>query len=313
VNHNQNYQNRPRVGLVLSSGSARGMAHLGVLKVLKRENIPIDMIAGTSIGALIGGIYVSGMSIEEMEKIALDVDWKQLLRLTDLTRPTTALVNGRKVERFINSLVDDKTFDDIKISFAAVAVDAISGKEAILTKGRIVDAIRASISTPVIFSPVKRGNKLLVDGGVINPLPTDVVRKMGADVVIAVNLMTEAPAKNELSYSKENANEEIITEEVKKNGFPEIVYSRVAASIKKRIKPPTVFQLATRSVDLMQTELSQAKIQFADLVIAPWIDDVSYYDFYKAKKIIAFGERAAERAVEDIRVILEEKFKGEIA
>jgi len=298
-------QNRPKVGLALSSGGAKGVAHLGVLKVFEKENIPIDMIVGTSIGALIGGIYISGVEIEEMEKIALDMNWKQLLRLTDLTRPTTALVNGQKIENFINFLVNDKTFDDTKISFAAVAADVLSGKEVVLKKGLITDAIRASISTPVIFTPVKRGNKLLVDGGVVNPLPADVVRKMGADVVIAINLLTETSAKNRFSHLSETSNGEIITREIKEKGFPEIVYSRLKTSVKKRLRPPTVFQLAMRSVDLMQRELSEAKIQFADFVIAPQIEDVSYYDFPKANELITLGERAAEKAIPDIKKILE--------
>ncbi|MDO8886499.1 patatin-like phospholipase family protein [Candidatus Oleimmundimicrobium sp.] len=298
-------QNRPKVGLVLSGGGAKGVAHLGVLKVLEKENIPIDMIVGTSIGALIGGIYASEMNIEEMEKIALNMNWKQLLRLTDLTKPTTALVNGQKIENFINSLVNNKTFDDTRIPFAAIAVDAISGKEAILTRGHVTDAIRASISTPVVFSPVKRGNKLLIDGGVINPLPADVARKMGADVVIAVNLLTEASTKNRFSHLPETSNRKIVTKEVTKKGFPEIVYSRMITSVKKRFRPPTVFQLAMRAVDLMQRELSEAKLKYASLVIAPQVEDVSYYDFSKAKEIITLGERAAEKAIPDIKKILE--------
>lgn len=301
-------QKRPKVGLALSSGAARGVAHLGVIKVFEKENIPIDMIAGTSIGAMVGGIYASGMGIEEMEKIALDVNWKQLLRLTDLALPTTALINGQKVEEFINLLVGNKTFDDTRIPFTAVATDAVSGKEVALTKGCITNAIRASISTPAILPPVKKDSKLLIDGGVINPLPTDVVRKMGADVVIAVNLMTEASVKNRFSSSaKTSDGGEIITEEIKKKGFPEVVRSRMISSVKKKLRFPTVFQLVMRSADLMQVELSQTKIQFADLVIAPQIDDVSFFDFYKAKNIIMLGERAAERAVPDIKKILEEQ------
>ena len=159
------------VGLALGSGSARGLAHIGVLKALEKAGIQVDLIAGTSIGALIGGAYATGMTPGEMERIALEVDVRRLVSLVDIAKPTTALVNGRHVERFIREVVDDKTFEDTDIPFTCVAVDVAARELVLMSQGDLGTAIRASISTPVIFAPVEREGRWLVDGGVLNSVP----------------------------------------------------------------------------------------------------------------------------------------------
>ena len=295
---------RVKVGLVLGSGSARGLAHIGVLKVLEREGIPVDLIAGTSIGALIGGISAAGMSAAEMEEIARSVNLKKLISLVDIARPSTALVNGNKVEEFIRTLVDGKDFSELNVPFACVAVDVLAGREVVLQDGDVVTAIRASISTPVIFAPVRKKESLLVDGGVLNPIPVDVAKNMGADVIIAVSVAGIPKARTPV-YS--SASGEVETGNIKRRGFPEIVYSRAVSSVKRRLHLPTVYQLAATSVDLMQRELSESKLKAADIIIVPQIDDTTYFGFYEAKRSIALGEKAAERAVDDIKAIIQRK------
>jgi len=292
-----------RLGLALGSGSARGLAHIGVLKVLDREHLPIRMIAGTSIGALIGGAYAVGVTPQEMEEIALSVDIRQLVSLVDIARPTTALVNGRHVEEFIRSVVDDKTFADTRIPFECVAADVANEQEVVLREGDLASAIRASLSTPVIFAPVERDGRMLVDGAVLNPVPVDVARDMGADVVVAITNLG-IPRSRIPVYSNNRDEESIEIGQIKDKGFTEVVYSRAIALVMDRLRSPSVYQLAAGSIDLMQRELSESRLRAADLVIAPLIDGTAYYSFYEAERIIAMGEKTAETAVSEIKSLI---------
>lgn len=292
-----------RLGLALGSGSARGLAQIGVLKVLDRAGIQVGAIAGTSIGALIGGAYAAGVSPLEMEELALSVDMKRLVSLADIARPTTALVNGTRVGEFIRDLVGGMSFADLSIPFECVAVDVTDGQAVVLREGDLASAIRASVSTPVIFAPVERAGRLLVDGAVLNPVPVDVAWDMGADTVVAVTNLG-IPRSAVLTFSNDLPEGAIEVGRVKRAGLPEIVYSRVFAAVMDTLRSPSVFQLASGSIDLMQRELSEARLGVADLVIAPRIDDVAYYSFYEAEKMIAAGEKAAEAAVDDIRALV---------
>ena len=178
---------RPKIGLALGSGGARGLAHIGVIKVLEQNNIPIDFITGSSIGSMVGGFYASGLSIQEIEEIALNTDWKKLLFLVD-PKLKHGLIGGDKIRTFINSYINGKKFEDCRIPFAAVATDLKTGEIVPLKSGELTPAIRASISIPLVFKPVKIDNRTLADGGLSSPIPVEVVRNMGADIVIAVNL-----------------------------------------------------------------------------------------------------------------------------
>lgn len=293
------------LGLALGSGSARGLAHIGVLKVFEREGLRIDTIAGTSIGALIGGAYAAGVTPAEMERLAISVDFKVLVSLADVARPTTALVNGQRVEEFIRDVVDDQTFADVRIPFSCVAVDVNGERQAVLSEGDLASAIRASLSTPVIFAPVLRDGMLLVDGAVLNPVPVDVVRADGADRVIAVTNLG-LPIGKTPHFSNDVDAEGIETGRIEDKGFANVIYSRVFTGVMDRLRSPSIYQLAVGSVDLMQRGLSESQLAKADLVIAPQIDGAAYYSFYEADRIITAGARAAEAAMPSIEVLVSE-------
>ncbi len=218
---------RPRIGLALSGGGARGASHIGVLRVLERERIPIDYIAGTSMGSIVGGMYASGMSPEEIEAQLVAVDWDDVFedkvdrkyrsfrRKTDdrlwlidrkpgfndgkVTLPP-GLVQGQKINQLLIELtlpvanIDD--FDDLAIPFRAVAADIQTGETVVLGAGSLPKAIRASMSIPAIMTPVSWGERNLVDGGIASNLPIEVVRGMGADIVIAVDISTPLSEKD---------------------------------------------------------------------------------------------------------------------
>ena len=219
---------RPRIGLVLGGGGARGFAHVSVIKELERRHIPIDCIAGTSMGALIGGLYASGMSIEEIEKMVVELDWAGTFD-DSLERPersfrrkrdddlsllnakpgigksgikiTSGLLAGENImlllERLSNEASRSGNFDQLVIPFRAVATDINTGEAAVLRSGNLSIAMRASMSIPGVLRPVKIGDQLLVDGGIVNQLPVDVVRGMGADIVIAVDVGTPLASLDE--------------------------------------------------------------------------------------------------------------------
>lgn len=177
-----------KIGLALGGGGALGLAHIGALQVLEENHIPIDMIAGTSMGAVVGLLYASNMPLKDMEKEA------QKLRTLHLYSPNiklNGLSSGAGLLRWLRKLTNDAHFKDLKIPFACVAVDILEGKEKVFTKGDACLAVRASLSVPSIFAPVTINGKEYVDGGVLNNIPDDVVRKMGADVVIAIDPISE--------------------------------------------------------------------------------------------------------------------------
>ena len=187
---------RPRkVGLALSGGGARGLAHIGVLKVLEQERIPIDVVAGTSMGGVIAALYAAGISAREMEKEARRISSpRQLIALIDRTLPRRGLLQGHKIMEYMARWLEGLTFDQLPIPLGLVAVDLNGGQTVVFREGLVLDAVRATIAVPGLFAPLEREGQLLVDGGLMDNLPVDVVRQMGADVVIAVDISTDQQA-----------------------------------------------------------------------------------------------------------------------
>ncbi|GAI40102.1 unnamed protein product, partial [marine sediment metagenome] len=181
-----------KIGLALSGGGARGLAHIGVLEVLQKEGIPIDMIAGTSAGALIGAIYARGKDANLIKNKVLGLDWKRLASLVDLALPRSGFIGGKKVTNLLREFIGgDIKFGDLKIPLTCVATDIITGEEVAIKEGSVLQAVRASISIPALFTVVKWKGRYLVDGGLVNPVPVSVLKEMGADFIIAVNAIPD--------------------------------------------------------------------------------------------------------------------------
>jgi NTE family protein len=176
---------RKRFGLALGGGAARGFAHIGVLKALDEAGLKPAFVAGTSVGSLIGALYCAGLSWAQIWQEALKLDWKDLVTLSV---PTLGLVNPSKLEELVQRLSGGRMIEDLPLPFRAVAVDLVTGKEAVLDTGPVGRAVRASCSIPGIFIPLDDGERLLADGGVLNNLPSDIVRAMGANYIVAVDL-----------------------------------------------------------------------------------------------------------------------------
>ena len=271
---------RPKVGLALSGGGARGLAHIGVLKVLKRESIPVDFLAGTSMGGVIAAAYASGLGVEYIEKEALRMGrLRNLITLMDRSLPRLGLFEGQKVQEYLAGHLGDITFDELKVPLALLAVDLETGEEVVLRTGRVVDAVRATISLPGVFAPFRLDGRLLVDGGVLNNLPADVVREMGADVVIAVDVGARP-------------------EEMPR--FLEAEEKRLPLT-----QIPLIIETLRRTVGIMENWINAQKLQEArpEVLVKPALsDDFGLFaGFNQAAECIAAGEEAAAAAVPDIR------------
>ncbi|MBO1510536.1 patatin-like phospholipase family protein [Metabacillus sp. BG109] len=251
----------PKIGLALGSGGARGFAHLGVLKVLHDEGISIDLIAGSSMGALVGSFYASGISIDRLYQFALAFKRKYYL---DFTVPKMGFIAGNRVKELIRLFTHRKTFAELDIPVAVVATDLYDGKKVIFKDGPVADAVRASIAIPGIFVPEKIDGRLLVDGGVVDRVPVSVVKEMGADIVIAVDV----------SHVKRN---EDIT---------------------------SIFDVILQSLDIMQDELVHHREIASDVMIRPHVEQYNSRAFTNIKEIIEIGEKEAIQHVEKIHRVI---------
>lgn len=295
-----------KLGLVLGSGSAKGLSHIGVIKLLEEMDIKIDYIAGSSIGAMIGGAYAAGISVSEIEDIALKTDLASSVKYFLPTVSKSGLISGVKVTEFLKDVVGDINIEDLKIPFTATATDIFTGQEIIFNKGNLVEAIRASISVPIIFQPVIHNDQILVDGGLANPLPINVACKMGADFIIAVNVM---PSLNKAKPDRKKGYNipwiSAITSGMKSTmrkrlEFLNIDYKliRKLSSNKGKYNVPGLKKVLNQSVYITQRKLALLSIELykPDILIEPDIPFAGFFDFYKAKEIIDIGYKAAQKA-----------------
>jgi len=252
----------PKVGLALGSGGARGFAHIGVLKVLKEAGIPIHCIAGSSMGSLIGCIYAVHENPHMMEKLAIHLKPKHWI---DFTVPRMGLVAGEKVSELIRILTHGKRLEQLRMPVAVVATDLETGQEIVFTEGPIDKAVRASIAIPGIFNPVLDEGRVLVDGGVVNRVPIKVVKDLGADVVIAVDVVAEVP----------------------------------------KIEIQSLFDVISQTIDVMERHVYQGQAALADLLIQPKVGHVSSTDFGQAAHCILAGEAAAREKIDEIRRLVQ--------
>lgn len=253
-----------KVGLALSGGGARGFAHVGVLKVLAEHGIPIDAVAGTSAGSIVGGAFAAGLSIDEILKMSRAVRW------TNMTRPSLSplgILSNAPLGRFVSRYFPAKRIEDCRIAFAAVACHPSTGKEVVFTSGDIAFAIRASCAVPGVFAPVRdKDGHFLVDGGVVVPTPVAAVRDLGADVVIAVDLM--------------------------------------ACGATFRARPRSGAGLAIQSAMTLLRTLSRTHHAGADVVIIPQIAHIRPDRLRTREECIALGEAAALERIDEIKSLV---------
>ena len=249
---------RPKVGLALGSGGARGFAHIGIIKILKEENIPIDYIAGSSIGAIIACLYGAGLDINRLYTISKFFKRKYYL---DYTVPKMGFIAGNKVKELIQLFTYGRKLEELDIPVCVVATDLLSGEKIVFSKGPIAPAVRASISIPGIFVPEKVNGRLLVDGGVVDRVPVTVLKEMGADIVIGVDVANT-------------------------NGHSDV---------------NNIFDVIMRSIEIMQMELVQSRGDITDIMIKPPVEMFNSKAFTDLDKIISIGEEEAKKHIDSIK------------
>jgi NTE family protein len=288
-------KNMKKFGLVLSGGGARGLAHIGVLKVLEENRLRPDFVTGASMGAIIGGVYASGRSVEEMENFVKNFVFGEVLdkkyplykfnllengvkpkfmkyfnigiSLNSLAK-NKFLEPGRKIQYLFRQLTKDKTFEETEIPFACTAVDILTGKVVVLNEGKLYTAMRASMSIPLVFEPVRYKDMLLVDGGVLSNAPVCVARKMGAEAVIAIDVNPPVDRKEEDDVLK------------------------------------TTFHLMWRISEITLDGIYRRELKEADYVV-PAHAHIDTLDFSKNEEAIKIGEEAMRKMISDVKEVLE--------
>ncbi len=281
---------RKKVGLALGGGAARGLAHIGVMEVLEKEGIPIDMIAGTSMGAVIGGYYASKKDIKSMRPLAIAFGAQRLryfsdftiphvnavaplakaigLRSTgyfsDFTQPWTGIIKGHRIEIELKKMIGaETTFNDLHIPFSCIAVDIDNGEEVVIQDGKVWEAVRASSSIPVFFNVVKMHGRNLVDGGLMNPVPTKTVRDMGADFVISVNVLPYKASSD--------------------------------------MREAGIFSIMMKAFYILDAKFIETSIRDSDAVIEPDVVHIAFTDFQRAEECIEQGAAAARKVIPVIK------------
>ncbi|MBI2312776.1 MAG: patatin-like phospholipase RssA [Betaproteobacteria bacterium] len=300
---------KPKIGLALGSGSARGWAHIGVLRALDEAGIRPDIVCGTSIGALVGAAYADG-DLDRLEQWVGGLTWKDVVGFLDFSLSGGVIKGDRLIEFFRSNFVD-KTISELPLPFAAVATDLENGREVWLREGLLADAVRASIALPGLFAPVRHDGRWLVDGGLVNPVPVSLCRAMGADLVIAVDLNSDLLGRHLRREGPAPAGKP-----AKPNGLAEAVLDRLQAGIaslgiaapghEKGV--PSVLEVMATSVNIMQVRITRSRLvgEPADVLIAPRLAHLGLMEFHRARTAIEAGRKAAIHGLVQVRELVAE-------
>jgi NTE family protein len=301
---------RPVIGLALGGGAARGFAHIGIVRTLLAHGIVPNVVVGTSIGAVVGGAYAAG-HLDTLEEWARSLQPRNILGYLDIRLNGSGLIGGTKLAAQLEAAMGQNMIEDLPVKFATIATEVRTGHEIWLTHGRIVDAMRASYALPGIFAPVLVGDRWLVDGALVNPVPVSAARAFGAEIVIAANLSSDVFAHSTTVYAHGPIPEavtstpEVLDPSPPKRGFgklfsPERTMKREFFGSGGR---PGISTVMVDAFNIMQDRITRARLAGdpPDLLISPRVGQIGWFDFHRADDLIAHGARAAERAIESIQ------------
>lgn len=285
-------QQKPRIGLALGGGCARGWAHIGVIRVLEQAGIKPDIVCGTSIGALVGAVYAAG-ELERLEQWVLKLNIRDVVSYMDVSL-SSGLLKGKRLMDFFRKDYVDRAIEDLSIPFAAVATSLKTGAEVWLREGSTLEAVRASIALPRLFEPTLKDGIVLVDGGLVNPVPVSLVRAMGADFVIAVDLTSEVQGKKLDPDSHQDQSGDHHHDWLTK--LQESLSALIPASAQKESSLPSILDVMTASINIMQVRVTRSRMADdpPDLIVAPHLAHINLLDFHRAKEAIEEGEQAAK-------------------
>lgn len=298
---------RPKIGLALGGGAARGWAHIGAIRRLLAEGIVPDVIAGTSIGALVGGCLAAG-KLDEVELFARSLTKRRVLGLLDIHIGGSGIIGGDRLKRLLHEHLEGVRIEEMSTRFAAIATEYGSGHEIWLSRGNIIDAMRASYALPGVFNPVRLGGRWLLDGALVNPIPVTTARALGADIVICVNLNTDIKSRG-TTIQTQSLDEDIV-EAVTGVHRPRPVMDAAQAFRGFVGRPNGTPGLAAVMIDafnITQDRIARSRLAGdpPDVMISPRVGGIGLFEFHRAAEAIKFGEDAAERSLEDIALVME--------
>lgn len=305
---------RPKIGLALGSGSARGWAHIGILQALDEEGIRPDVVCGCSIGALVGGAYVTGR-LPQLKQWAEALTWREIVGLIDLNVSSGGLINGDRIRATLINLGISGPVENCAIRFAAIATDLATGREIWVESGEIDEAIRASIALPGIFSPCQSDGGWLVDGGLVNPVPVSTCRAFGADIIIAVNLNSDLVGRRGANWGAPydspvptNEKHDALNRFALQipDAFREQFLGLIAPLLRPGPPTPGYFEVMANSINIMQDRITRSRLagEPPDLLLAPRVAEFNLMDFTCAKAAVTEGRRCVQESLAAIRKLL---------
>ena len=303
---------RPVIGLALGGGAARGLAHIGIIRTLVAHGIVPNVVVGTSIGAVVGGAYAAG-HLDTLEEWARRLQPRNILGYLDIRLNGSGLIGGDKLAAQLEAAIGPTLIEDLPMKFATVATEVRTGHEIWLTHGRMVEAMRASYALPGIFSPVLVGDRWLVDGALVNPVPVSAARAFGAEIVIAANLSSDIFAHSTTIYSHGPSAEltvAVAPDTMIEPAAPKRGLGRLFSAERTMKREffgtagrPGISSVMVDAFNIMQDRITRARLAGdpPDLLISPRVGEIGWFDFHRADDLIAPGTRAAERAIDSIQ------------
>src|SRR3712207_1344416 len=296
-----------KIGLALGGGCARGWSHIGVMRFLEREGITPDVIAGCLIGAVVGGCYAASR-LDELEAFALSLTKRRVMGLLDFHISGSGLIAGDRLRRLLERDLGDTRVEALPLRFATVATELGTGHEIWLTRGPLVDTMRASYALPGVFDPIKLGGRWLMDGALVNPIPVTVARALGADLVICVNLNGDIRLRGTVIQSH-GADEDIVEMAIEEPRRWALFGSRREAALrsKKAADAPGIAAVMVDAFNITQDRIARSRLAGdpPDVMICPKLSPVGLFEFHRADDCIELGREATERALPDIYELLE--------
>jgi len=292
------------VGLALGGGSARGWAHVGVIRALEQAGIRPDLVCGTSIGALVGAAYAAG-ELERFEQWLLGLGIADVLSFMDVGL-SGGVIKGERLMEFFRLNFIDRPVEDLAMPFAAVATALHNGAEVWLREGSTIEAVRASIALPALFTPVVHEGRVLVDGGLVNPVPVSLARAMGADIVIAVDLSSDILGRYLREEPEPEAPAALLSEWRQK--LQENLSALIPAHPDDEPKLPSMLDVMASSINIMQVRITRSRMagEPPDVIVAPRLAHLGLLDFHRSKEAIEAGVRAVEAALPSLRTLFDE-------
>jgi NTE family protein len=297
-------RSRLKIGLALGGGAARGWSHIGVMRVLQREGIVPDVIAGSSVGAVVAGCYAAD-KLDQLEEFAVSLTKRRVMGLLDFHITGSGLIAGDRLRRLLEHDLADLRIENLPLRFATIATELGTGHEIWITRGPLVEALRASYALPGVFDPVRLGGRWLMDGAIVNPIPVTTARALGADLVVCVNLNGDIRIRGTViqSHSAEiEESDEIIEAATEERRRWSVLNPMLGSRSRRSMAAPGIASVMVDAYNITQDRIARSRLAGdpPDIMISPKLSPVGLFEFHRAEECIELGKQATERVLPDL-------------